>query len=265
MPAQVRRQRHLYGRGLVWRQTERPRSGTSSGRQELDDIKEPNPRRRRSARSEANQPSQTKVAITSTQYAYTMRACTLCLALPSLAYGLAAPASTPPSCRFASDWTRDEVVKASDQFEWDLLYWEGQFHQNDVSYNSHNGMTYDGAQLDWVTGERTKKHPFSAASKEVQCFPCAIAQEMRTNRQLGPSNNGVCPCNRRIPQSCPVPVARRSTQGATNRRRHYGDETEDVPEIQRNVSWLWWIHSVDDDEFAGNRAHTGLGQSSPWS
>lgn len=48
-----------------------------------------------------------------------------------------------------------------------MLYWEGQFHQNNVSYNSANGMSYDGTQLDWVTGERTKKHPFSAASKEV--------------------------------------------------------------------------------------------------
>lgn len=28
-------------------------------------------------------------------------------------------------------------------------------------------MSYDGTQLDWTTGERTKKHPFSAASKEV--------------------------------------------------------------------------------------------------
>lgn len=48
-----------------------------------------------------------------------------------------------------------------------MLYWEGKFHQNNVSYNSENGMTYDGTQLDWTTGVATRKHGFSAASKEV--------------------------------------------------------------------------------------------------
>ena len=48
-----------------------------------------------------------------------------------------------------------------------MLYWEGQFHQNNVSYNTGNGMSYDGTEIDWTTGERTQKHPFSAASKEV--------------------------------------------------------------------------------------------------
>ncbi len=96
-----------------------------------------------------------------------MKTVSLCLLWSGLVTGLATPPSSPPSCRFALDWTQDDVVKNSDQFEWDLLYWEGQFHQNDVSYNSENGMSYDGTQLDWVTGERTKKHPFSAASKEV--------------------------------------------------------------------------------------------------
>jgi hypothetical protein len=62
----------------------------------------------------------------------------------------------------------EQVLEDPDSFEWDLLYWEGKFHQNDVSYNSANGMSYDGTQLDLDTGERTKKHPFSAASKEVR-------------------------------------------------------------------------------------------------
>lgn len=96
-----------------------------------------------------------------------MQTVSLFLLWSGLVTGLATP-SSPPSCRFALDWTQDEVAKNSDKFEWDLLYWEGQFHQNDVSYNSENGMSYDGTQLDWVTGERTKKHPFSAASKEVK-------------------------------------------------------------------------------------------------
>ncbi|KAM3448251.1 hypothetical protein MY3296_007934 [Beauveria thailandica] len=103
----------------------------------------------------------------------------------------ATPSSSPPSCRFALDWTQDEVVKNSDQFEWHLLYWEGQFHQNDVSYNSANGMTYDGTQLDWVTGERTKKHSFSAASKEalqIMVYAHAIAGSSKAARFLSPGN-----------------------------------------------------------------------------
>lgn len=87
----------------------------------------------------------------------------------STADALASKRNWGPSCRFALDWTQEDVLKHSEWFEWDLLYWEGKFHQNDVSYNSANGMSYDGTQLDWKTGERTKKHPFSAASKEVSC------------------------------------------------------------------------------------------------
>lgn len=74
----------------------------------------------------------------------------------------------PPKCRFASQWSQDDVLKNPSAFEWDLLYWEGRFHQNDVAYNTANGMSYDGTQLNWTTGARTKKHPFSAASKEVR-------------------------------------------------------------------------------------------------
>jgi hypothetical protein len=59
------------------------------------------------------------------------------------------------------------VLKDPSGFEWQLLFWEGKFHQNNVSYNTANGMTYDGTQLNWTTGARTAKHPFSAASKEV--------------------------------------------------------------------------------------------------
>jgi uncharacterized protein (DUF2147 family) len=73
-----------------------------------------------------------------------------------------------PPCRFGLQWTQEDVLTKTDDFIWDLLYWEGKFHQNEVAYNTANGMTYDGTQLDWKTGERTKKHPFSAASKEVR-------------------------------------------------------------------------------------------------
>lgn len=73
----------------------------------------------------------------------------------------------PPSCRFANNWSQKDVLQHTDRFEWDMLYWEGRFHQDNVGYNVKNGMTYDGTQLNWTTGERTKVHPFSAASKEV--------------------------------------------------------------------------------------------------
>jgi hypothetical protein len=67
------------------------------------------------------------------------------------------------------EWSQEEVLTNPDGFINDLLYWEGKFHQNNVSYNTGNGMSYDGTQLDWETGLRTAKHPFSAASKEVRC------------------------------------------------------------------------------------------------
>ena len=89
-------------------------------------------------------------------------------AFPSTAardYGTGQP--NQPKCRFAKSWSQKSILQNPSGFEQDLLYREGRFHQNNVSYNSQNGMTYDGTQLNWTTGERTLKHPFSAASKEV--------------------------------------------------------------------------------------------------
>ncbi|KAK3181672.1 hypothetical protein K4F52_007050 [Lecanicillium sp. MT-2017a] len=107
----------------------------------------------------------------------------------STADALASKRNWGPSCRFALDWAQEDVMKHSEWFEWDLLYWEGKFHQNDVSYNSANGMSYDGTQLDWKTGERTKKHPFSAASKEalqIMVYAHAIAGSPKAARFLSP-------------------------------------------------------------------------------
>lgn len=72
----------------------------------------------------------------------------------------ALPANSAPSCRFARGYSQREVVRDPTAFINDLLYWEGKFHQNNVSYNTNNGMSYDGTQIDWTTGERTAKHPF---------------------------------------------------------------------------------------------------------
>lgn len=94
-------------------------------------------------------------------------------ALLGLAYATLAtalPASSEPSCRFAQQYTQKEVLQNPSKFINDVLYWEGKFHQNNISYNSENGISYDGTNIDWVTGERTAKHTFSAASKEVSLF-----------------------------------------------------------------------------------------------
>jgi hypothetical protein len=76
--------------------------------------------------------------------------------------------ASQPSCRFAVEYTQEQILRDPTDFMDDMLYWEGKFHQNNVSYNTDNGMSYDGTNIDWVTGERTLKHPFSAASKEAR-------------------------------------------------------------------------------------------------
>lgn len=101
-----------------------------------------------------------------------------------------------PNCRFAADWSQSDVLRDSSGFEWDLLFWEGNFHQNGVAYNTANGMTYDGAQLDWITGDKTKKHPFSAASKEalqIMLYTHAIAGSRRAARFLTPHHLAEAP------------------------------------------------------------------------
>lgn len=101
-----------------------------------------------------------------------------------------------PTCRFATQWSQNDVLENPSGFVWDLLYWEGRFHQNDVAYNTANGMTYDGTQLDWTTGEKTKKHPFSAASKEalqIMLYAHAIAGSKEAARFLTPQDASKAP------------------------------------------------------------------------
>lgn len=99
-----------------------------------------------------------------------MRLTQVSLGLACAALATALPRSSAPSCRFAQQYTQKQVLQDPSKFINDVLFWEGKFHQNNVSYNSGNGMSYDGTNIDWVTGERTVKHPFSAASKEVILF-----------------------------------------------------------------------------------------------
>ncbi|KXN83534.1 hypothetical protein AN958_01243 [Leucoagaricus sp. SymC.cos] len=81
-------------------------------------------------------------------------------------------ASPTPPCRFASQWTPERILASPQSFEDDLLYWEGKFHQHNVSYNTVNGMTFDGTLLDMTTGLYRVEglHTFSAASKESLHF-----------------------------------------------------------------------------------------------
>ena len=145
---------------------------------------------------------------------FTMRPNPASLPLIGAALAYALPAknydNSTASCRFALDWPQEKVLENTDKFIWDLLYWEGKFHQNDVSYNSANGMSYDGTQLDWVTGEPTKLHTFSAASKEVRPFsePSSKGYNSRSRHAPGLANHALQPRHRRLAGSRPLPDAR---------------------------------------------------------
>src|SRR5690349_1628624 len=99
----------------------------------------------------------------------------LCL-LFSLLYSSSVAATVGPRqssshspCRFSPLYSQGDILHNSTAFAWDVFYWEGQFHQNNVGYNTMNGMTYDGTLLNPSTGLANKSglHQFSAASKEV--------------------------------------------------------------------------------------------------
>jgi hypothetical protein len=84
------------------------------------------------------------------------------LILPRLA-----PSHSP--CRFSPKYTQDDIFRNSTAFVNDIFYWDGQFHQDGVGYNSQNGLTYDGVLLNQTTGlaNMSERHDFSAASKEA--------------------------------------------------------------------------------------------------
>ena len=91
----------------------------------------------------------------------------LCILLQTVVCSAATKApGTPPSCRFAPSYSQADILRDPSGFISDYLYWENRFHANNISYNTDNGMSYDGTQLNFTTGLATEKHPFSAASKE---------------------------------------------------------------------------------------------------
>jgi len=102
----------------------------------------------------------------------------------------AKPGGTP-KCRFSPTYTQAQILQDPNPFISDVLYWEGKFHQNNVSYNTYNGMSYDGTLLDEITGLATAKHPFSAASKEslqIMLYAHAIAGSAQAAQFLSPEN-----------------------------------------------------------------------------
>ena len=99
--------------------------------------------------------------------------------------------SSHSSCRFAPLYSQADILHNSTAFAQDVLYWEGQFHQNNVGYNTVNAMTYDGTLLNPETGlaNNSEKHPFSAASKEslqIMVYAHAIVGDTRAARFVYP-------------------------------------------------------------------------------
>lgn len=95
--------------------------------------------------------------------------CALLWGFASVAAALAPPGPPKSSaCRFATKYTTQAILQNPSAFEQDVIFWEGMFHQNNVSYNALNGMTFDGTLLDPITGVHDVDglHTFSAASKE---------------------------------------------------------------------------------------------------
>jgi hypothetical protein len=97
--------------------------------------------------------------------------CALLWGVANVAAALLPNPPNPPkasTCRFATKYTRQSIIQNPSAFEQDVIFWEGMFHQNNVSYNALNGMTFDGTLLDPITGVHNVDglHTFSAASKE---------------------------------------------------------------------------------------------------
>lgn len=89
-------------------------------------------------------------------------------------FGLAAlllpQTAAAATCRFAPQYTLEDITSNPAKFKHDFLVHESNFHAPNVSYNPLNGMTYDGTLLTVDSGLHnfTGLHQFSAPSKEAQ-------------------------------------------------------------------------------------------------
>ena len=119
----------------------------------------------------------------------------LCVAITSSASVL--PRQAPPHspCRFSLRYSQDDILTNSSGFISDVFYWDGQFHQNGVGYNSVNGLSFDGCILNQTTGlaNISERHDFSAASKEalqIMLYAHAIAGNPLAARFVYPYTGG---------------------------------------------------------------------------
>ena len=85
--------------------------------------------------------------------------------------------STPP-CQFAPNFKVQDIltsVAARQSFLEQVMRWEGNFHA--IAFNNVTGMTDDGHEIDWTTGELADPlHYWSAPSKEsIHFMMLAIA------------------------------------------------------------------------------------------
>jgi hypothetical protein len=97
-------------------------------------------------------------------------------------------------CRFSPTFSQENVLSDPDSYAWEMMYWEGQFHANDIGYNTDNGMTYDGTLIDPLTGRNnvSEKHVFSAASKEaiqIMIYAKALAGDEYAGRFVSPNDH----------------------------------------------------------------------------
>jgi hypothetical protein len=74
-------------------------------------------------------------------------------------------------CRFADLFTIDDLVynrnDAIHRFKMNMCLWEGQFGYG-IGYNHEIGITFDGHEIDYTTGDLHERlHFFTAASKEA--------------------------------------------------------------------------------------------------
>lgn len=62
--------------------------------------------------------------------------------------------STPQysRCRFSLDFSQDQLVHNSTDFEANVFYWDGQFHQDGIGYDQSTGVTIDHVLLGYATG-----------------------------------------------------------------------------------------------------------------
>ncbi|KAH7041217.1 putative GPI anchored protein [Microdochium trichocladiopsis] len=161
------------------------------------------------------------------------------------------PSKPPPTCRFALKTTQEQVLKATDDFIWDMLYWEGKFHQNSVAYNSLNGMTYDGTLLDWTTGEPTQLHTFSAASKEALAF-MLYAQVIKGSKEaarfLSPDDLKAAPGIARSILSTKLQTYQNFNQTYPGFGGHLPWFTSDQQDIAPTYDWVNRVPGLDNGE-----------------